>query len=445
MKFFIMKWHRIISSAFSCFINSVGLILAIVGVCIGFDTKKTYQILIILLIAEFFLIFSVIYSISSMYKDKSSQVKIEDKRIELERIAEANRTIFENNKSIITTYKDSSDILEIKLHNYLCNNQRLNSLNGQTDSGEKTIEEYNKLDDTAKKRISEYVRNERKKEYDAFRETLVYEYNRFLGNITNILRRNLEELLSTKKCQNSVSVTVKQLERPELFSLVGQNKTLVYTAFRDYRTYNRKKRIETWQKGFSIHKNSDFSNSVEKEYYIFNFLEKKHLEQGLYQNENASFYEDYNSGITCTIHSCINGERKLFGYLACDSLFDERIKKKCGKDIFDWNAANLMMYAAHVIAMYLEKFLNIWDSYCVDFDMDDPILVRCPELLFEKEAKLKEQLIEMKEALETTEDNETKSSMECRIQKINNELFRLSSKGFCNYMIQKVNSTRFNN
>ena len=87
------------------------------------------------------------------------------------------------------------------------------------------------------------------------------------------------------------------------------------------------------EKTFSIRKNSDFIFSIEKDYYIFNFVNKILSENGLYLNENTSFYENYNSGVTCTIYSCVNKERVLYGFLACDSLFDENTEKKCGKNI----------------------------------------------------------------------------------------------------------------
>ena len=91
-------------------------------------------------------------------------------------------------------------------------------------------------------------------------------------------------------------------------------------------------------------------------------MDKKYMEQGSYQNENTTYYEYYNSGVTCSIYSCVNGERKLYGYLACDSLFSEKLRRRLGKDIYDWNVANIMMYSAQVIAMFLEEFLKTWQD-----------------------------------------------------------------------------------
>ena len=438
MKYFIKKWYKVISSILSIFFNTFGLFLSYVEINYGSRSKDSEKIFIILAIAELFLIIAVAYSIVSIISDKSKQIKLNDKINEIERITNANRIIYENNKSIITTYKDCTDTLRVRIKKYLNNNLRLNELNGESDS--EKIAEYLKLDTAAIQTINEYVKNERIKEYYAFRDLLIDDYNRFLGNITNILRRSIEEYISTKKCASNVSVTVKQLEIPTLYNKINKSESRVFTAFRDYRTYSSKKRIETWQKSFSIDRNSDFFQSIEKEYYIFNFFDKQHLEQGQYQNENVTFYENYNSGVTCTIHSCIEEERKLFGYLACDSLLDKKVKKKCGTNVFDWNVTNLMMYTAHVIALYLEEFLDIWDSYCVDFSSDIPVVQRTPNIVANKEKAL----IETQD-LESASDPELKGKIEFEKYKIKKQLQELTNNNFCNIMIHKVENNRYHN
>lgn len=445
VKIFIRKWYKTIGTTLSLIFNSFGLILSIVGIITnGNKDVSTTIVFFVLLAAEIFLILSIIYSIFSVFNDKSKLIKVNEKINEIERLTNANRIIFENNKSIVTTFKDCTDTLSLRIKSYLGNNMRLNELNGQLCSDEKK-KEYEELDDNAKNKIFDHVKIERTKEFFSFRDTLIDDYNRFLGNITIILRRSLEEYISTKNCSSNISVTVKQLNEPTFYNQIDKKKVRVFTAFRDNRTYNSKKRIETWQKSFSIDKNSDFAMSIEKEYYIFNFIEKQHLEQGLYQNETVSFYENYNSGVTCTIHSCVEGERKLFGYLACDSLFDLNVKKKYGRNIFDWNCANLMMYTAHIIAMYLEKYLTIWDSYCVDFNPDEPISMRTPEFLENKEKDLHYQYGILSQELSQIEDTTEREKIEFKKQKIEKEIDKLSANSFCNVMIDKINNSRYHN
>ena len=93
----------------------------------------------------------------------------------------------------------------------------------------------------------------------------------------------------------------------------------------------------------------------------------------------------------------------LFGYLACDSLFNEKLKRKIGSDIYDWKIANIMMYSAQVIAMFLEKFLDIWSTYIVQFNS--------------------------KESLDSNLSNQNNQSDEM--------------KGFCNSMINHVKDRRY--
>lgn len=445
MKYFIKKWYKLITSIFSFFINSIGLIISLVQIIYGSNNdSNNYNIFFVLAIAELFLIISIFYSIFSVFNNKSEQLKVNEKINEIERISNANRIIYENNKSVLTTYKDCTDSLRLRVQNYLDNNARLNELKGQGEVVEKQ-EEFKKMNEIAKISISDYVKDERDKEFHLFRNVLIDDYNRFLGNITNILRRSLEEYISTKKCSNDISVTLKQLDEPTYFNQINKSNIRVFTAFRDNRTYNSKKRTETWQKSFSISKNSDFFMSIKNEYYIFNFYGKGDMEHGSYHNENISFYENYNSGVTCTVHSCINGEKKLFGYLACDSLFDEKVKQKYGNNIFDWNTANLMMHVAHIIAMYLEKFLNIWDSYCVDFNPDLPIIMRKPEDQEEKERALQNEIKNISQKISSCDNNSNLEILEFNKQKTQNKLNKLTENKFCNVMTKKIEKSRYQN
>ncbi len=367
MRYKIMKWYKVIAAIFSAFVSTIGLVLSILGI-ISHNNSNADSIytLVVLIIAESFMIFSVVYSVISFYKDKVNTIELQNKIIKVEREKVAVKTIFENNKSIVATYKDCNDQLNSILEQYIDTNKTIDIHN-------KDIQD-NSSDDNVKKSTLEYTISLREKENNELKRLLIQQYNRFLGNISNLLRRSIEEYLVSKDCNEPVSITIKQLSVPTLYKDLDKSKVSIYTAFRDYKTYSSKKRNETWKKEFSISKNSDFIMSIEKEYYIFNFMDKKYLDDGLYLNENSSFYENYNSGITCTIHSCIDGERKLFGYLACDSLLSEKTKKTNGKDIYDWNIANLMMFAAHVIAMYLDSFLKIWANYCIYFDKNMPVV-----------------------------------------------------------------------
>lgn len=100
MKLFLRKWYKVITSVFSFFFNSIGLILSLVEITNGNNNETTTEVFIILAVAELFLILSIFYSIFSIFSDKSKQLKVNEKTNEIERITNANRIIFENNKSL---------------------------------------------------------------------------------------------------------------------------------------------------------------------------------------------------------------------------------------------------------------------------------------------------------------------------------------------------------
>lgn len=351
------KWYKVIVSILSFAINTIGLTLAIIQMDISRNAEQkdvnSKIVFYTIMAAEAFLIIAIVYSIVSMFKNHSSQIKTDQLKSEIKRGKNANRKIYENYKSIITTYKDHEDKLSCIIESY--------------DEEKDEIENYykrfhNAVDEDNKEELSSFKVELLNKECGRLYRSLIDEYNIFMGNMTNILRSSIEEYLSSKGYHDGVSITIKQLTNPVLYKNIKNNDLELYTAFRDFRTYNSRKRTETWERVYHINKNSDFVSSIEKDYFIFNFMDKKFMEQGSYQNENATYYEYYNSGVTCSIYSCINGERKLYGYLACDSLFDKKLKSRLGNDIYDWNVANIMMYSAQVIALFLDKFLKTWED-----------------------------------------------------------------------------------
>lgn len=356
MKLRIKRYYKVISSSLAFIVNTIGLVLSFFGAFGSPNESNEKQFTIIILIcAEVFLVLSVIYSTITMVKSYYDKETVDAKEIELAVCRESNATIFENYKRNITDYKDFKN----RLHNIvekhckvLEQHESLNKLTIGTDVEEEVLNHIaavNKLDMTNLK------------------DTLIEQYNRFMIKTLDSLRDNIEEYLITKGCRKTVSVAVKQLHEPVKYSKIDQYKSVnnIYTAFRDSRTYFSKTRNETWQKQFSISKNSDFMLSIEKDYYIFNFMNKTYMDNGLYLNENQNFYENYNSGVTCTIYSCIGEERILYGFLACDSLLTPKSRALSGKAVYDYNVANMLMTTAHIIGLYLQDFLDVWNNYYI--------------------------------------------------------------------------------
>jgi len=356
MKFLVKKWYKAIINILSMLISAAGLAITVITLFVADPGNNAVIIYILIIILSLLMIGATVYNVFSVLKEQGKKQEFDDVRDELNTGKKANRVIYENYKTSLTTFKDCADHLRDRITEYKKAYTAVDVIEEKLSATPGSVD------------LDSYIKTQREDENSELCKALIIEYNRFIGAITNTLRRSIEEYLTTKGCYESVSITLKQLEYPVKYKDIDEKNANVYTAFRDFRTYSSKKRGETWGKAFKISKNSDFINSIEKDYFIFNFMTKKSLEDGLYQNENSTFYEHYNSGVTCTVYSCVGGERKLFGYLACDSLFNNKVKKRIGNDIYDWNVANILMHSAQIIAMYLELLLDYWDTYYIKFD-----------------------------------------------------------------------------
>ncbi len=344
MKYFFVKYRKLIFSILAWIFNSLGIALSIWGNII--DGPEKLIIMVNLIAAEIFFMCSVIYSLCAIIRDISRQELLEQAKIDLSKMQDANRKMIENNKSIITNYKDVDDTLNKIVADYQESITRIKTIREHTHGQNDEI-------------INEYIEKESLKEYENFRHSLIRLYNNFHINILNCLKSSLSSYSAARGYKCSIAIATKQLTDPIEYSKIDERAPNIYTAFRDSQTYNNKLRNETWTKKFSIYENSDFSHSIAKDYCIFNNISRK---SGMYRNENRAYYEYYNSGITYAIYSCIGGERKLYGFIACDSLLTDKEIEKNGAEMFDLNMANILSVGAHMIAVFLEKFLKVWES-----------------------------------------------------------------------------------
>lgn len=359
LKIWLKRFSKVIASAFAFFINTVGLVLSIVGTIPDERTNTENIITALLIVSECLLIFAAIYTVITILQNYHTRDTIADVKIQIDFCKKANCSIVENFKTSITYYKDTIDKLNSLSTEYKTRYDALNALKKRIVSSESSTPDYSK-------ELKDYIDESEKTDILTMQNELVDLYNRVNVNLINILHDSIKKYLMTKGCSREVAIAIKQLDQPTRYSELNERKSNIYTAFRDSKTYKMKKRNETWEKTFSIIKNSDFVFSIEKDFYIFNFIKRKEFENGLYLNENSGYHEHYNSGVTCSIHSCSNKERVLYGFLACDSLFDENDQKNCGGDIFDYNVANMMMATAHIIALFMERFLEVWNEYYVE-------------------------------------------------------------------------------
>lgn len=353
----IKKLRKLFASLLAFIISGFGFAFSIYGMINSSNNISAQHINILLFISELLLLVLAIYFIFQaifFYVKKDNYDKQEYK---MKTIMNTQEKLLENNKTAISNYKEFIDQFRILIDN----TKSKNELN-------KTIYKLSESDEVGnneKRVIADFKAKTEITELNNLCGSLVTRYNRFLANTFTYLQNSIEEYFDAKGLRINVAIALKQLYEPTYYSELNDMKSDIYTAFRDRRTYESRKRNETWEKPFCIKKNSDFVLSIARDYCIFNYEKKSSSNGGLYRNENENFYENYNSGVTVSIYTCFEGKRKLFGFLACDSLITSDQRRKLGDEPFDYNIANMMAASSNIIALFLDDFLEIWKKYII--------------------------------------------------------------------------------
>lgn len=177
-------------------------------------------------------------------------------------------------------------------------------------------------------------------------------YKRYSGNFLNYLVTIEEAWLAAKGLQKNVSATIKLFDKPYYSRDNGRNKIVVYTAFRDKKTYDKHDR-EIGEVAYTIDGNVDFVHCLRKDHFIINNAKKN---SGNYMNEHADFDAYYNCAVVVSIRTKqTDGTYKYFGYLCCDCLNPQE-----NIEIFDTQSAQLLFALAQQYATYLDTLDSNW-------------------------------------------------------------------------------------
>ena len=125
---------------------------------------------------------------------------------------------------------------------------------------------------------------------------------------------------------------------------------MIITSFRDARTYTRKYR-EIGEREFYINRNTAYQHCLNKERYIRNNIDPYASD---YSNENETFSEFYNCTIVVPIVFKYENVNLYYGYLCCDTQNEEYSKDI----IFNDQVADIMIFAAKIIAKYIDEVDN---------------------------------------------------------------------------------------
>lgn len=207
----------------------------------------------------------------------------------------------------------------------------------------KSLEDASIIDD-------EYLEKEITKSHKEYGVRLYDIYKRYTSNFLRHLTEMMNQYISLKKYNVTVSSTIKLFDKP-LIDMTERTDITVYTAFRDLATYEKDER-EVGKKRYTIDGNVDFSMCLNKEQYINNNIEKN---DSSYANENTQFYEYYNCVVVVPIRiKWQENNFSTFGYLCCDCM------NNSDAEIFGKEAAQLLFSAARIYATFLEMLNTNW-------------------------------------------------------------------------------------
>lgn len=341
----------------SCIVGMLGLIAALISTWVT-DTSGLGYLYFIILATETMLVGIGIWN----YKIKCSY---ENKRRELEKKLECMQNDFEQykqkvdieKKQISREYDEKNKNISVIVTN-IKNASKLNSelCNKIPQITEKS---YHLLETLLSSKVENdnIIRSEIEKSYQEFAVGLYDLYNRYSSHLLNYIIVMLETYLRYKGISQELSSTIKLFNKP-LFRDKPLEDIVVYTAFRDKKTYDKNER-EIGTESYTIKGNVDFVRCLQKDHYIMN-NEKKDSES--YFNEHIDFDAYYNCAVVVPLRiKQVDNSYKFLGYLCCDCLNSQE-----SIDIFDKEMAQLLFSMAQQYAMFLETIDSNWLDRIMD-------------------------------------------------------------------------------
>lgn len=200
---------------------------------------------------------------------------------------------------------------------------------------------------------SEKMRNEMIYAVEAYSTSLFELYKRYSTQLLAYAIEIEEAHLRTKRLLHEISTTIKLFNKPFDQKAGDRNNIIVFTAFRDKRTYDKHER-EIGQRKYTIDGNSDFVQCLQQDAYIVNNAKK---DSGNYLNEHVDFDAHYNCAVVVPIKSKqSNGAYRFYGYLCCDCL--NSISKNV--EVFDKVSAQYLFAMAQLYSSFLDTMDSNW-------------------------------------------------------------------------------------
>ncbi len=340
----------------------IGMILTILGICVTFfglyitESKDSFTIYLAFLSAETIVTVAWILTTKNKYdleSDKNSIQVLLDEEISKNKklyeqienltsdyqaeINNRNNKVNESIEKILLNFKNSS-----KLYNESCN--RIPGLSESSYEILSTLSELPNMPiDNSKKII--------KQSQQEYVDGLFRSYNSYTSHMLDYSIIMISNYLKIIDIKIDISITVKLFNKPYCVKTDDRDDIIVYTAFRDKKTYESNER-EIGQEKYTIEGNVDFLLCLTKENYIINNARKG---DSNYSNEHKDFDAYYNSTVVVPIRIKLQDQSfKIFGYFCCDCLNTDYDK------VFDKRVANIMYALAQQYAIFLETIDSNW-------------------------------------------------------------------------------------
>ena len=333
----------------------IGALGAVASVVSAFRTETNgfISIFIGLLAAE--LLVAIIWSWSLFDRQKKNR-NLEDLQSSLKVLEEKNQEL---QRSLEVQEKEATerlnDVLR-KMEVISVNQKNASKLNNEFCTRIPDIAErsYRMLETLQSSEIkdTELLQREIHHAINEFAIGLYDVYKRYSSNLLNCLVAIEEAYLAAKGLKKNVSATIKLFDKPYYSKENGRNKIVVYTAFRDKKTYDKHER-EIGEAYYTIDGNVDFVHCLKKDHFIINNAKKN---SGNYMNEHTDFDAYYNCAIVVSIRTKLtDGTYKYFGYLCCDCLNTQE-----NIEVFDTQSAQLLFALAQQYATYIDTLDSNW-------------------------------------------------------------------------------------
>lgn len=190
---------------------------------------------------------------------------------------------------------------------------------------------------------------------ESFKKSIIKSFNEFAGFVIEELKGIINKALKQKGLDLTCSVTIKQMDDSYFDDCSYNYKDVkIITCYRDSEAYRHKKR-EVSKKVYSIENNTDFLECLQHEYFIKNNLTGVNA---TYHNENGDFLNYYNCTIVVPIFGLYRTIKCYFGYLACDTLNQN---KDCDK-VLDEEMVKIMKMTAILLGGYFEEHCHLWNN-----------------------------------------------------------------------------------